>query len=338
MAASTNQLLAAKQKLSEVLGERFKTYLNCLRLWFSQKLTKDEFDIEARKILSGESIHAHNEFLLAFFNKCQSPCTGRDSASGDSAQNRDKTKKTKLKAKGRPVRVTFEKRFVPAVPSKHVPHAKARDPSESAKSLGFCSREHCLPDALLVHGRMFVIAWDCGLDSVDDRAVQLVMTAVKHQVKEVLTAVLSRRNAYKLREGRFQFALGCTPANPYLRNSRILSNLQCHSHPTTVSSTGEHLPEMVPTLDWAESEAALEVACDPTPRPRLPPVSAMDLVEALQVHKGCIPSHTVYTKSIEQALAAQWHPSHEELDQEQIRAQEDAIRSQLLEEQQNLSW
>ncbi|EEC12087.1 hypothetical protein IscW_ISCW010082 [Ixodes scapularis] len=104
---------------------------------------------------------------------------------------------------------------------------------------------------------MFVIAWDCGLDSVDDRAVQLVMTAVKHQVKEVLTAVLSRRNAYKLREGRFQFALGCTPANPYLRNSRILSNLQCHSHPTTVSSTGEHLPEMVPTLDWAESKADL---------------------------------------------------------------------------------
>lgn len=335
MAACTNQLIAAKQKLSEVLGERFKTYLNCLRLWFSQKLTKDEFDCEARKVLSADSIHAHNEFLLAFLNKCQSPYTGRDSASGNSTQNRDKLKKTKLKAKGRPVRVTFEKRFVPAVPSKYVPHAKARDPSENAKSLGFCTREHCLPDALLVHGRMFVIAWDCGLDGVDDSAVQLLMTAVKHQVKEVLTAVLSRRNAYKLREGRFQFALGCTPSNPYLCNSR---NLQCHSHPTTVSSTGEHLPEMVPTLDWAESEAALEVACDPTARPRLPPVSAMDLVEALQVHKSCIPSHTVYTRTMEQALAAQWHPSHEELDLEQIRAQEDAIRSQLLEEQQNLSW
>lgn len=91
-------------------------------------------------------------------------------------------------------------------------------------------------------------------------------------------------------------------------------------------------------MDWAESEAALEVACDPVVRPRLPPVSATDLVEALQVHKSCIPSHTVYTKSIEQALAAQWHPSHEELEQEQIHAQEEAIRNRLLEEQQNLSW
>lgn len=31
----------------------------------------------------------------------------------------------------------------------------------------------------MIHGRMFVSAWDCGLDAVDDDAVQLVLIAVE---------------------------------------------------------------------------------------------------------------------------------------------------------------
>lgn len=85
------------------------------------------------------------------------------------------------------VNLCLQKRFVPVVPSKHVPHVVAREPSENGKSLGFCTREHCLPDALLIHGRMFVIAWDCGLDSVEDRAVQLVMVAVKVWLQSSIT-------------------------------------------------------------------------------------------------------------------------------------------------------
>ncbi|XP_064464997.1 transcriptional adapter 1-like [Ornithodoros turicata] len=340
MAASMSQLVQAKQRIAEALGDKFKAYLNALKLWFNHKLTKDEFDIEARKILSSDAIHIHNEFLLALFNKCQSACNtqSRETPSAVSSHIREKLRKGKLKAKTRPVRITFEKRFVPAQSTKHIPHAVAREVPDSGQKLSFCSREHTLPDALMVNGRMFVIAWDSGLDAVDDAAVQLVMTAVQMQVKNILMALFSRRNAYKIREGRFQYAVGCAPPNPYLQNSKNVSNFTSQSHATWVSATGEHVPYIVPTVDWAESEAALEAACDPVPRPRLPPASPFDLVEALKVHKGIIPSHTVYAKNMERALATLWHPSHEELEQEDIHSQEEAIKRKLIAEQQAVMW
>lgn len=36
-----------------------------------------------------------------------------------------------------------------------------------------------LPDVSMVHGRMFVTAWDCGLDSVEEDAVKLLMIAIE---------------------------------------------------------------------------------------------------------------------------------------------------------------
>ncbi|KAH6923275.1 hypothetical protein HPB50_026176 [Hyalomma asiaticum] len=322
MAACTNQLLAAKQKLSNVLGESFKAYMNCLKLWFSQKLTKEDFDLEVRKMLNQEGVHAHNEFLLAFFNKCQAPCTGRESSSSNV---RDK----KLKSKAKPVRVTFEKRFVPVSVTRHVPTAK-----EPAASLDLCVREYCLPDSMLVHGRMFVIAWDSGLESVDDRAVEIVLIAIKQKVRAILTALLSRRSAYKLHDGQMVHSLGCAPPNPYLRFAGRSHFSQGRA--TTVTPAGEHQPCVLPSLDWAESRAAMEVAADPWERPPRQPVCAADLVETLQVHRDILPAHSVGARALEHALAAQWHPSHEELRQASIREQEEALRAQLLE--QHLVW
>ncbi|XP_075533739.1 transcriptional adapter 1-like isoform X6 [Dermacentor variabilis] len=207
MAACTNQLVAAKQKLSYVLGDRFKTYMNCLKLWFSQKLTKEDFDSEVRKVLSQEGVHAHNEFLLAFFNKCQAPCAGRESSS--STHVRDKLKK--LKSKVKPVRVTFEQRL-----------------------------------------------------------------------RALLSAVLSRRSAYKLRDGRLLHTLGCAPPNPYLRFAARCHFSQGYSRTTAVTLAGEHQPCAPLSLDWAESKAALEVAADPSEHPPHQPVCAADLLETLQ--------------------------------------------------------
>lgn len=324
MAACTNQLLAAKQRLSNVLGDGFKAYMNYLKLWFSQKLTKEDFDVEVRKVLTQEGVRAHNEFLLAFFNKCQAPCTGRESSSSNA---RDK----KLKSKAKPVRVTFEKRFVPVSVTRHVPAAK-----EPAASLDLCLREYCLPDKMLIHGRMFVIAWDSGLESVDDRAVQLVLIAIKQKVRDIILALLSRRSAYKLRDGRMQHSLGCAPPNPYLRfpgRSNFSLGLAAAA---TVTPAGEHQPCALPSLDWAESRAAMEMAADPWERPPRQPVSAADLLETLQVRRDVLPAHSVGARALEHALAAQWHPSHEELRQASIHEQEEALRAQLLE--QHLVW
>lgn len=310
MAVSTNQLAAAKQKLSIVLGDRFKAYLNCLKLWFSHKLTKEDFDNEARKLLNKDGVRAHNEFLLAFFNKCQDPNPGRES-SGSSSQHRDKLKKGKLNSREKPVRVTFEKRFVPA--TRHVP--TVREPAD--RSLSFCLREECLPDSSMLHGRLFVIAWECGLEDIHEHVMQLILLALRHYLREMLRMMLKRRSAYKVREGVWPYGLGCPPANPYLRaNTACTLFAQGHSRAA------------------AESRAAFEVAYDPPPRKRAR--SVIDLVDTLQAQ--WLPSHSAHSAALEHSLCRQWHPSHAELEQELIRKQEEALRSQLAEQQRNMSW
>lgn len=333
--AQTNQLVMAKQKLSDALGDRFKAYMNCLKLWFSQRLTKEEFDIEVRKFLSHDTVRVHNEFLLAFFNKCQDPATGLGSSTTSSQQVRDKLRKGKLKSKAKPVRVSFEKRFVPAAPARHVP--TAREPV-AERSIGFCLREHCLPDAMLVHGRMFVIAWDHGLDGVDDTAVQIVLEAIKLQMRTLLLAVMGRRSAYKLDRRDMQHNFGRLPRNPYLqlRANVLIKRAKCRTMPISQEGDQQLCPPRV--LNLTEFTAALAVAADPCERPPLEPICSADWVETLQVRRGLLPSHSVYARALERGLATQWHPSHEELQQEDIHNQEDALRTQLLDQQRNLSW
>jgi len=71
MTTTTIELNSAKRKLCSVLGERQKDYFGHMKSWFRKKITKEEFDVEARKLLSVENGHLHNEFFLAILNKCQ---------------------------------------------------------------------------------------------------------------------------------------------------------------------------------------------------------------------------------------------------------------------------
>ena len=69
---ATLELNCARRKLSGALGETGSLfYFQHLKSWFRKETSKEEFDSEARKLLSIESIHLHNEFLLAILNKCQ---------------------------------------------------------------------------------------------------------------------------------------------------------------------------------------------------------------------------------------------------------------------------
>lgn len=41
----------------------------------------------------------------------------------------------------------------------------------------------------------------------------------------------------------------------------------------------------------------------------------------MQVHHGVMPSHTMYALNMERILARLWHPSHEELEQDNVHRQ-----------------
>ena len=119
------------------------------------------------------------------------------------------------------------------------------DVNDAAPQLA--TRTHLLPDLGMLHGRMLVAAWENSLEDVHFRALDLlrhavqvrrvqslnhfafkqsIMCKVKHvlycfhlqaQLKNVVSAVLSRRQGYKLREKRFKFAMGVHDVPAQLR-------------------------------------------------------------------------------------------------------------------------
>ncbi|KAK3581906.1 hypothetical protein CHS0354_024218, partial [Potamilus streckersoni] len=120
MAASID-LNIARTNLSEALGDDMKVYLHNLKSWFRQKISKEEFDSDARKLLKADSVHLHNEFLLAIISKCQSlgsSLVPRDLPSVTSPIVPSKPlKKGKFKKKLQGLKGSFQHRFVPLNPT-----------------------------------------------------------------------------------------------------------------------------------------------------------------------------------------------------------------------------
>ena len=42
-----------------------------MKNWFRKRCSKQEFDFDARKLLTPEPVHLHNQFLMPILNKCQ---------------------------------------------------------------------------------------------------------------------------------------------------------------------------------------------------------------------------------------------------------------------------
>ena len=72
MSSPNTELSSSREKLFAVLGKHQAKYQELLNNWFSSKSSKEQFDAEARKLLTSRYISLHNQFLLAILNKCQS--------------------------------------------------------------------------------------------------------------------------------------------------------------------------------------------------------------------------------------------------------------------------
>ena len=68
---ATIELNSARKKLISALGAESvqKEYFYHMKQWFRKRIAKETFDMEARKLLSLNNTHLHNEFLLAILNK-----------------------------------------------------------------------------------------------------------------------------------------------------------------------------------------------------------------------------------------------------------------------------
>ncbi|XP_056453712.1 transcriptional adapter 1 isoform X1 [Gadus chalcogrammus] len=334
MAAHASELEIAKKNLTDAIGDNIKHYWANLKLWFKQKISKEEFDIEARRLLSQDNVHVHNDFLLAILTRCQiiiSTPEGPGSLQwpGGSAAKPCKPKgKKKLSS-----RQKFDHRFQPQNPLSAAQPFSPREAGpggEEEEQVRLSAHTLLLPTRGQLEARMMVTAFELGLDNVTEDSVSTMIYAVEHHLKDVLTAVVTRRKAYRLRDGHFPYAFGTevTP-RPYLQNSLAAYQSVSDCPPPSASLPAGPPPQVAP--DEAEQQAVLLLACssDTVPVP-LPPISMFDLLEALQVHRGVMPSHTMYALNMERILARLWHPSIEELEQDHVHRQRLAGKEGLL--------
>uniref|UniRef100_A0A8C5RA57 Transcriptional adapter 1 n=1 Tax=Leptobrachium leishanense TaxID=445787 RepID=A0A8C5RA57_9ANUR len=320
MATYVSELEAAKKCLSEALGENVKQYWANLKLWFKQKISKEEFDIEARRLLNQDNVHFHNDFLLAILTRCQILISSPEGAG--SLNSATKPGKPKGKKKISSVRQKFDHRFQPQNPLAGAQQFVNRDPQED-DDLKLCSHTMTLPTRGQLEGRMIVTAYEHGLDNVTEEAVNMVINALEQHLKDLLTSVVSRRQAYRLKDGHFKYAFGCNVnPQPYLRNSVVAYNHMNDWPPASSVPSGNQNPATQVHPDEAEQQAALLLACSGDREPvSLPPVNMYDLLEALQIHREVIPSHTVYSLNMERVLMKLWHPTIAELQQDKIHRQ-----------------
>ncbi|KAK2565895.1 Transcriptional adapter 1 [Acropora cervicornis] len=356
-------LTAARRQLHEALGDFSQTYWNNMKLWYKQKISKEEFDTQAKKCLSNDTLHFHNEFLLAILAKCQA--LGATPASHPRTPQKlppkpQLIKKGKIKKAKKVLKANFEQRFSPCDPLCDAPELSLKELSEDSE-FGLCTYDMMLPDTATIYGRLFLGAWDAGLDNVD---------------------------------GHFRYAMGGTYPRMHLRNSsspwppngekygtiqHFLSLLRVHVMlasflSTAVAFVGTARRQLGKknggkAVENSQSQqhnfenwkTKLCYFIEPlfslfSSRPYLfikfeklfliysnRFVSSNNTGRTLEqaeaeaaVHRRVIPSHTVYSANIERTLANMSHPGHDELEQNQLHKLETRRRYERLKQQRSL--
>lgn len=367
--SSSDYINATRKRLEEALGpEKKAKYFYYMKQWFRMRMTKEEFDTSARDLLALNSVHLHNDFLLAIFAKCQLFFTSSSTSSSSSStvsrtdshhrhddqrvdassgvgvwdhsasSNLHSTppsdrKKLKAKKKNKLSRPTFDGNFEPVSVHSAASTATLHEPQAIMDAgAGYMSRSMCLLDTGPLKGRLLLAAWDHGITQVADNVATMLQEATQQCLKNILIAVISRRRGYRLREGCFVHSLGTTPPNPWLRNTASLSDWTSESLGLPVSEGGDAGERPVwPTVDLAEQNAAHLASCAPQVEHPLPPISCRDLFETLQVHKSAVPCHSAYILGMERISSRLWHPSWGEVEQEAMAAQEASLRDTLKE-------
>lgn len=319
-----DELETARKNLCDILGEKVTDYWTVVKNWYRQKLTKEEFDNEARKIFPGEKIHYHNDFIVAILTKCQMLTSKTESSSSKSATvgvsmpGKVSKKAKSVKKKKVFARPSFERRFVPANPMLYIPTELCTPGSGGA--MEFCSQSACLPDNSILQGRVLVTAWEWNLDTSSEKVVSLVTDAVECVLKNVISAALARKSGYQVKDKYFKHGIGQQVHTPSLRSTlkEALNYSATHPH---VANQDALLPSSErkghPNYEESEGEAVKQLAISGQ-SPQMCSLTLDDVLLALQVQKGILKSHLVSSAATERILVERWHPDHDELEQDLV--------------------
>ncbi|KAJ9598826.1 hypothetical protein L9F63_026640, partial [Diploptera punctata] len=244
-------------------------------------------------------------------------CLSHSSVIRDNKLNR----RTKVKRRNRSDKGNFEPADVSEyITPLHPPPSHARD-----EPLRYSAHELFLPDTSLIFGRLLLCAWEQGMEGAEESAAEIIIIAVQQFLKNILMTVLSRRKGYKLRENRFMYNLGTAVPNPWLRNTANIADDSMNNRGTEELIEEEEEEEEQEeeksqpvfqrlSLEEIEQRAAYQIACSNTVPTTHYPVTPFQLLEALQVNRNMIPSHTVYSLNTERIITSLNHPTTEEIE------------------------
>ncbi|XP_047545660.1 transcriptional adapter 1-like isoform X1 [Vanessa atalanta] len=302
---SSDALNISRRKLNDALGEKSTKYFNHMKQWFRMKLTKEEFDTEARALLNPDQVHYHNEFLLALLNKVE----GLAETSITIAQEKASSHNRNSRRHKRNSRTSEKSNFEPADLLEYLPPNSP--PGAGSDGVKYATQEIFLPDHALVVGRFMLAAWELGLEGADDEAADLIVVAVQNFLKNIISTVVSQRKGYKLRNERFMYDIGADMPNIWLRNSNKLYDPQNDGRINLDDSVDALGPRCPPTIDEVEHSTAFEIACSvQNPEPNDEKLSVYEFYNTLLTHKNVIACHSVYAVNMERLAVMLNHPSY----------------------------
>uniref|UniRef100_A0A2P2I5B9 Transcriptional adapter 1-like n=1 Tax=Hirondellea gigas TaxID=1518452 RepID=A0A2P2I5B9_9CRUS len=199
---------------------------------------------------------------------------------------------------------------------------------------GHHTTSHCLLGLGELRGRLLLAAWDHGLNAATEGVVRLLHHAARQLLLTVLSNIIKNRAGFRVREGCFVHSLGTCPPNPWLRSASAASDWTSDSIGTSLSGNldssniGER-PQMLPTAEAAQHNAAHLMSFDHHLPPPLQPINCLDLYTTLKVSPWILPCHTTYSLNMERISSRLSHLDHAALAQEAVVKQEQQHRRHL---------
>ncbi|XP_018331050.1 transcriptional adapter 1 [Agrilus planipennis] len=232
-------LYETKRNLELSMTEELKKqYFSLLKKWFlfSGSITKTQFDSVVRSLLTTkEQIRNHNALMIALFKKVNNSSfkeiqeNSSDGGSFEMAEN------------------------VP--PSSPATMPPADFENRSAAS------ELFLPDSSFIAMRININAWENELHGVEEGVAEMMIQACQIFVKNIITAMISRKKGYKIRDGKLQYGFEMPVPDPLVRNTNNIIDSTQESKVEVSNEEDCFIPSRVASLENVEQQTAFAYSC-----------------------------------------------------------------------------
>jgi len=85
------------------------------------------------------------------------------------------------------------------------------------------AQELLLPDRTFVLARLILAAWENNMDGAEENTALIVIAATQIFLKNILTAIFTRRKGYAVRDGTFIYNIGEPVPSSWKRNSMYIN-------------------------------------------------------------------------------------------------------------------